>query len=78
MRNSEQTGVRVSDHAIIRYLERVEGLDLDMGGDTRDRWPAAACGAKILRKGGHAYVIERGNIVTVIPADRQRLPQRKR
>jgi hypothetical protein len=61
-------------------LERVEGLDLDIiraeilaiAGD------AAACGAKVLRKGGNAYVIERGTIVTIIPEDRQRLPQRKR
>jgi hypothetical protein len=31
-----------------------------------------------LRKGGLTYVIERGTIVTILPDDRPRLPQRKR
>jgi hypothetical protein len=72
--------VRVSDHAIVRYLERIEGLGLDIiraeilaiAGD------AAACGAKVLRKDGNAFIIDRGTVVTILPDDRRRLPQRRR
>lgn len=70
--------VRVSDHAIIRYLERVEGLDMDIirAEILAIAGPAAAAGAKVLRRDGYTYIIERGAIVTVLPDDKQRLPQR--
>lgn len=72
--------VRISDHGIVRYLERVEGLDLDIirAEILAIAGPAAAAGAKILRKVGNTYIIENGAIVTVLPDDRQRLPRRPR
>ncbi|MDA9411816.1 hypothetical protein [Bradyrhizobium sp. CCBAU 45384] len=71
------THVQVSD--IIRYLERVEGLDLDIirAEILAVAAAAAACGAKVLRSDGNAYIIEHGVIVTVRPDDRQRLPRRE-
>ncbi|MBR0995607.1 hypothetical protein JQ580_33375 [Bradyrhizobium japonicum] len=71
--------VRASDHAVIRYLERVEGLDLDIirAEILSIAGAAAAVGAKVIRKDGNSYVIEKGVIVTVIPDDCQRLPRRR-
>lgn len=71
--------VRVSDHAIVRWLERVEGLDLDIirAEILAVAGPAAAAGAKVLRKDGHAFIMEKGAIVTILPDDRRRLPQRR-
>jgi hypothetical protein len=70
--------VQVSDHAIVRYLKRVEGLDLDIIRAEILAIPAAACGAKVLRQGGNAYIIQGNTIVTVLPDDKRRLPRRRR
>ena len=65
----------MSDHAIVRYLDRVRGVDIEgvkseimavAGG-------AAALGAKAVRRGGSCYVIDRGTIITVLPTDRRRI-----
>jgi hypothetical protein len=77
--HQEPPVVRVSDHAIVRWLERVEGLDLDIiRGDISGRRPAAASGAKVLRRDGHAFILDHGTVVTVLPDDRRRLPRRSR
>ena len=61
--------VRVTDHAIVRYLERAMGLNIDLvrehilticGG-------AAAFGAVSVRAEGLRFEINRGKIVTVTP-----------
>jgi hypothetical protein len=72
--------VRVSDHAIIRWLEPVEGLDLDIirADILAVAGAAAACGAKVLRKGGHTFILDRGAVITILPDDRRKLPQRGR
>jgi hypothetical protein len=79
-RSEPRPEVRLSDHAIVRYLERVEGLDLDIvrAEILAIADAAAACGAKVLRKGGNTYIIKGGTVVTILPDDRQKLPQRPR
>jgi hypothetical protein len=71
--------VRVSDHVIIRWLERVRGVDVEAirREILAEAGPAAAMGAKTVRKAGRTFVIERGCIVTVLHGDRQRPPRRR-
>lgn len=61
--------VVVTDHAVVRYLERVRGFNIEnvraailtiAGG-------AAAVGAKAVRKDGFCYQIRDRKIVTVSP-----------
>lgn len=60
----------VSDHAIIRYLERVEGLDVD---SIRKKIltpfisDAARLGALSASTGGFKYVFKNSTVITVIP-----------
>lgn len=63
---------RVSDHAVVRYLERVLGVDVE--GHRRDIGHAVdraasigACGIVI---GGFCYKMQDGVVTTVIPASR--------
>jgi len=61
--------IRVSDHALVRYAERVQGVDL--GPRRRDiarRVAAAAdAGANAVVIDGWRYVIEDRVVVTVMP-----------
>ena len=59
----------VTDHAVIRYLERVDGVDVDAIrariGQTVDK--AVELGASSAVSGGFRYVIgENGAVVTVL------------
>lgn len=62
----------VSDHAVLRYLERVEGVDIEAIrreiGRRADRGiEAGACGVV---SGGFVYRIEAGVVVTVLHHNR--------
>jgi hypothetical protein len=59
----------VSDHAVIRYLERVRGINVDL---IREHIallcaPAANAGAANLLHGGFKYVFDHGDVVTITP-----------
>jgi hypothetical protein len=65
--------VRVTDHAILRWLERVHGIDMEFfRNQVREiAGPAAAVGASALRRDGFTYVISpTGTVVSVVPDDR--------
>lgn len=66
--------VRVTDHAVLRYLERVGGIDVDrlrleIAGKTEEADIAGACGVTI---NGYSYRIAHGLagpvVTTVMPA----------
>lgn len=60
---------KVSDHAIVRYLERVYGLDLDAVRReimTPERETMIRMGAKRIVTDDHVYIIDNGVIVTVL------------
>jgi hypothetical protein len=59
---------RVSDHAVLRYIERIYGLDVDAVRHhiAREVSAAAALGATTVRVGGVSYVIRGGVVVTAI------------
>ena len=65
--------VRVSDHAVVRWLERVHGIDMEFFRDEirAIAGPAAAVGAAALRKDGFVYKLSDGAVVTVV-ADARR------
>jgi hypothetical protein len=64
--------VRVSDHAVLRYLERVGGFDIEaLRRDIRDRvYKAAASGASAVVIDGFRYCIrfdhEGGRVITTV------------
>lgn len=62
----------VSDHAVLRYLERVEGVDIErlrrMIGRQVDQ--AVEMGANRLNHDGFAYVLADGVVVTIQEACR--------
>ena len=59
----------VSEHALVRYLERVVGFDFAGYRDTLARRVAEACpkGSGSADLDGHVFVIENGRVVTVLP-----------
>jgi len=67
----------VTDHAVLRYLERVEGIDIEAVrrtiGRTVDR--AVRMGACGVQAGGVTYRLEGGVVVTVLETNR---PERGR
>lgn len=81
--------VQVTDHALIRYIERVLGHDLD---DIRDEIAtrverAAEIGAEAVIVDGFRFVVDNKKVVTVHPAnepcirtgrvkDKRRVPDR--
>lgn len=64
--------LRITDHAVMRWLERVHGINVEFFRNeiVEIAGPAAAVGASALRKGGVIYVIKDGAVVTVTPDDR--------
>lgn len=66
----EVTEPRVSDHAIVRYLERKHGFDFDAIRAeilTPDRAAAIRAGATSIRHDGVKFVVKDGVIVTTLP-----------
>lgn len=66
--------LRVSDHALLRWLERVEGYDLDA---LRRRLSAAAeaggrVGADVVTLGAGKLVLVEGVVVTTLRRDQHR------
>lgn len=61
----------VSDHAVVRYCQRVLGMDMDGVRSTIADIcaPAAGIGARAVVKDGHKYVISPGgdSVLTVHP-----------
>lgn len=59
----------VTEHALLRYLERVVGFDFSFYRDTLARRAAiaAANGENAVSLDGHVFVIEGGRVVTVLP-----------
>lgn len=61
--------VNVSDHAVLRYLERAMGFDI--AGVRRHIEQtcagAAVAGATALRADGVVYIMEQGRVITVKP-----------
>ncbi len=60
----------VTDHAVIRYMERVMGLDIDalrrqIHADVKHGIALGACGVV---KGGFNYRISQGVVVTILKA----------
>jgi hypothetical protein len=64
--------VRVTDHAVLRWLERVHGIDVEFFRDQirEIAGPAAAVGASGLKHAGFLYVISGGTVITVHEDDR--------
>ncbi|MET4128378.1 hypothetical protein [Roseovarius sp. MBR-6] len=62
----------VTDHAVLRYLERVEGVDIEAIrcriGHLADR--AIEMGANGVVSGGFVYRIDGGHVVTVLRQSR--------
>ena len=59
----------VTDHALLRYLERVMGLDMEACRDhivTPEIRDAVRIGAASIYQNGFTYIIEEGAIVTVL------------
>lgn len=59
---------RVTDHALLRYLERARGIDVEL---IREHIalicaPAANAGAVNLRRDGVQYIFAQGAVVTVL------------
>lgn len=70
----------VSDHAVVRWLERIQGVDVDAIRERiLDPKVRAACeiGATGIKIDGFEYVIERGSVITIQPAKAQPLVSRK-
>lgn len=71
------TRLRISDHALVRFLERAGGLDIDAVRAAMAEGLGRAVGmAEELRAerytivvGGLRYVVERGTLVTVLEGD---------
>jgi len=69
----------LSDHAVVRYLERVRGVDIDKvrADILAVASDAAVLGAKAIRHAGSCYVIDNKTIVTILPTDRRRITDRR-
>ena len=66
----KKPAVPVTDHCVIRYMERVMGLDIEgvRHKIADDLAPAVRMGAVGLTKDGFNYRISNGAVVTVMPA----------
>lgn len=68
--------ISVTDHAVVRYLDRVAGIDIERirRGIRRKVKHAVNSGAKAITVDGFSYRIEGRRIVSVVPADRNHEP----
>lgn len=62
--------VIVSDHALVRYLERVHGIDMDFfqRACANECEEAVAMGARAAKIGGHWFLFDGARLTTVLPA----------
>lgn len=63
------TGIRVTDHAVLRYLERVVGLDIESLRTFIASECARAQGAPCIRTVDARYLVRGRVIVTVLDGD---------
>lgn len=70
----------VTDHALLRYLERVIGFDFSLYRDALARRAEVASvdGAASISLDGHVFVIEDGRVITVLPEGGRPKRRRKR
>jgi hypothetical protein len=65
---------RVSDHAVLRYMQRVQGFDVEALrrriGRIVDRHPDHVTASGIV-SGGFVYKLQGGVVATIIPANRR-------
>jgi hypothetical protein len=62
--------ITVSDHALIRWLERMKGIDMDLVRQkvlSDQQVLAIRCGASAIRSNGHRYVIKDYTLVSIVP-----------
>lgn len=61
--------VIVSDHALVRYLERVLGIDVEAARQTiaRTAAPAIAMGASSMSSDGFTFHIRDNRVTTIVP-----------
>ena len=66
----KKPAVPVTDHCVIRYMQRVMGLDIEAVRRkiAEDLAPAVRLGAVGLTKDGFNYRISDGAVITVMPA----------
>lgn len=68
--------IAVSDHALLRHLERVEGIDIEaLRADLESEFSRAHAAADLIglrnysiRTRGVTYVVRGGTVTTVLPA----------
>lgn len=60
-------GPRVTDHAVLRYLERVQGFDVEAVRRHVKKVCAGVVTARSVLAEGHAFIIKSGAVVTVRP-----------
>lgn len=71
--------VRVSDHAVLRYLERKYGMDIDaLRAEilTPQRQKAFARGCRAVRAGEVLFIAKNGTVVTVLRSARRERGER--
>jgi hypothetical protein len=70
--------VHVTDHAVLRYLERLHGLDVEAvrAKIATTVWRAVLAGASGVRHDGLIYRLQDGVVVTVAPLSHEPLPGR--
>lgn len=67
--------IHISDHALIRYLERVHGVDIDafrdaLRAEVSDAAIAAGSaigGSYAVKRGRHTYICQGQTVITVVP-----------
>lgn len=62
----KQKQIHISDHGLVRYLERVRGFDLDREREAIRKICGNAQEARV-KIDGHIFIVERGILVSVIP-----------
>lgn len=69
MSNPKRETVRVTDHAVLRYLERAMGFDVEgVRSHIRDTCePSASVEATALRADGVKFVITNNTVTTTLP-----------
>ena len=58
----------ITDHALVRYLERVHGVDVEQARQriAEDTKHAVETGAAALKKDGLRYIFKGGKVITVL------------
>lgn len=59
--------ITITDHALMRYMERVKGMDFEPMRDELRAIIAPAIGARSLRKDGMEYLLDGHKLITVQP-----------